>query len=294
MNMCIEVMIFNLLWFIYSTLFIIGLLNTDDLVTRNFSLNQKILLQINSLSGSSYGYLATYISSLTWYHNDTEILSNERMNISNNGTSLTISDMIDSDAGKYEVKISSIDYFGYSSSATCDRSFLRMLEQTALHASVTFYLQQYYIPKYKPEDIIELYFLPMNSLANSNHTFIINHTTDVNATYIFGGNSRYFHQRFFKNGVYQSNTDNVITEQSYDNEINISHQLRYSDTNEIVGHYVYMETAFVFANSINCNSYRYYLQDYSIFFDFIVLVHYWSLMSKTIVLKDISLSLILF
>ena len=125
-------------------------MNTNDPVTRSFSLHQKILLQINKLSDSYYGNLAEYISSLTWYHNGTEILNNERMNISSNGTLLTMSDMVDSDAGTYEVKISSINYHNSTSSATCDRNILRMLEQTALHAPVTFYLQQYHIPQYKP------------------------------------------------------------------------------------------------------------------------------------------------
>ena len=241
----------------------IGLLNTDDPVTRRFSLHQKILLQINSLSDDYYRHLAEYISSLTWYHNGTEILSIERINISNNGTSLTISDMIDSDAGNYEVKVSSIKYRSYASSTTCDRNVLRMLEQTALHAPVTFYLQQYHIPQYKPEDIIKLYFLPIASLANSNNTATIHYTTDVNATFIFGSNSKYLSQRFFRNGVSQSpNTNNIITERSYENEINISHQLRYNDTDKIVGHYVYMETAHHSDYSMlryPCHGYYYYI-----------------------------------
>ena len=259
----------------------IGLLNTDDPVTRNFSLHQKIPLQINRLSDSYYGYLARYISSLTWYHNGTEILSNERMNVSSTGTSLTISDMIDSDSGKYEVKISSIDYSGYSSSATCDRNVLRMLEQTALHAPVTFYLQQYHIPKYKPEDIIELYFLPMNLLADSNNTITIDYTTDINATFLFGGYSGNFDHRFFRNGVSQfPNSNNIITEQLYGNEINISHYLRYNDTDEIVGHYVYMESAGYYYFTSNCHAYYYYFRRWVR--QPSVLVYYWSLkISKT-------------
>ena len=261
-------------------------MNTDDPITRSFSLHQKILLQINRLSDSYYGSLARYISSLTWYHNGTEILSsNERMNVSNNGTLLTISDMIDSDAGKYEVKISSINYYGYASSATCDRNVLRMLEQTALHAPVTFYLQQHHIPQYKPENIIELYFLPMNSLANSNNTITINYTTDINATFLFGGYTRYLNHRFFRNGVSQStNTDNVITERSYSNEINISHQLRYSDIDEIAGHYVYIETTSPYYIRNNCRGYYNYLGGY--FWWVVVQAHYWSLkIGKTIILK---------
>ena len=240
-------------------------------------------LQINSLSNRYYGHLANYISSLSWYHNGTKILSNERMNVSNTGTSLTILYMVDSDAGKYEVKISSINYYGYAS-ATCDGNVLRMLEQTALHAPVTFYLQQYHIPQYKPEDIIEQYFLPMNSLANSNNTFTINHTTDLNSTFIFGQYyTTYSYQSFFRNGVSQfPNTDNVITERSYGNEINISHHLSYSDIDEIVGNYVYMETAYSYYDSLRftCRGYYYYVGYY--FWRTSVLVHYWSLkISKT-------------
>ena len=258
-------------------MFVIGLLNTDDPVTRSFYLHEKILLQINRLSDSYYGSLAHYLGSVTWYHNGTEILSNERMNVSNNGTLLTISDMIDSDAGKYEVKISSINYYGYaSSSATCDRNVLRMLEQIALYAPVTIYLQQNHIPQYKPEDIIELYFLPMNYLANSNNTNTIHYTTDINATFLFGWYSGIFNQWFFGNGVSQSpNTDNVTTERSYANEIYISHQLRYSDTDDIAGNYVYMETAYYYSLRSTCCGYFYYLNHY--LGDTSFVVHYWSL-----------------
>ena len=250
-------------------------------------MHQIILLQINTLSESYYGYLADYVSSLTWYHNGTEILSNERMDASNNGTSLIISDMIDSDAGTYEVKISSINYNNSTSSATCDRNVLRLLEQTALHAPVTFYLQQYHIPQYKPEDIIELYFLPINPQDISSYTITINYTIDIDTRVLLGVPPRYWDQWFFRNGVSQSpNTDNVITERSFGNEINISHQLRYNDTDEIIGHYVYMESKVTFFNSMfrhSCRGYHDYIEDN---FSFIisVLVHYWSLkISKQLV-----------
>ena len=205
------------------------------------------------------------------------------MNISNDETLLTISDMINCDVGKYEVKISSIDYSGYSSSATCDRNVLRMLEQTALHAPVTFYLQQYHIPQYKPEDVIELFFIPMNSLANSNNTITINYTTDVNATFVFGGYSGNFNQMFFRNGMSHPPNTDVITDQLCDNEINISYQLRYSDTDEIAGHYVYMETTYYSYFTHNCHAYHYYFGDW--FWQPSVLVYYWSLKISTTKLK---------
>ena len=99
------------------------------------------------------------------------------------------------------------------------------------------------ITQYKPEYIIEPYFLPVNFQANSNHTITISYTTNVNAIILFGRYHRRLRRWFFRHGVSQSpNADSVITEQSYGNEIYISHQLRYSDTDEIAGHYVYMET----------------------------------------------------
>ena len=123
--------------------------------------------------------------------------------------------MIDSDAGKYEVKI---NYYGDITSATCNRNVLRMLEQTAVHAPVTFYLQQNCI-QYKPEDIIELYFLHMNSLASSSHTITIHYTIDMTATLLYEGYPVALNRKFWKNGTYQSlNTDNVITERSYGSE----------------------------------------------------------------------------
>ncbi len=48
----------------------------------------------------SYGHLDGYISSLNWYYNGTEIMN---MSTTNNGTSLSISNMIDPDNRKYEV-----------------------------------------------------------------------------------------------------------------------------------------------------------------------------------------------
>ena len=268
---------------LFYTIFV-GLLNSYDSATRSFPLHHKIL-QFNTLSDSYYGLLAHFITSLTWYHNGTEILSNERMNVFNNGTSLRISDMIESDAGKYEVKISSIIYHSYASSTTCDKNVLRMLDPTALHAPVTFYLQKYHIPQYKTEDIIELYFLPLNSLANSSHAITINYPIDLDTRVLLGVHPRYWDQWFFRNGVSQSpNTDNVITEQTYGNKIYVSHHLRNSDTDERVGCYVYIETAVTFFNSMfqhSCRGYHDYIEDN---FSFIisVLVHYWSLnISKT-------------
>ena len=94
----------------------------------------------------------------------------------------------------------------------------------------------------------------MNSLTNSNNTITIDYTTIINATFLFGGYPRCLIHSFFRNEVYKSlNTDNVMTERLYDNEI--AHQLSYIDTDETVGHFVYMETTYTHSSDVlkyNC------------------------------------------
>ena len=55
------------------------------------------------------------------------IEANDRIDISNNKTTLTISNIKDSDAGKYQVRIDSLT-FGCHSSLECDQSLLEVLE----------------------------------------------------------------------------------------------------------------------------------------------------------------------
>ena len=168
------------------------------------------------------------------------------MTISSNGTSLVISDMAESDAGKYEVKISSINYQGYFSSPTCDINILRMLDYSALHSPVTFYLQLYQIPKYKPEDIVKVYFLPVKSpTINPSYSITVNYTHAINISHIYGRNAPYIEQSLYRKGESQSfNRGSIETERSVNDEIFLSHQIRSNNTMELVGHYVYIEFFF--------------------------------------------------
>ena len=211
--------------------------------------------------------------SLSWYHNGTRIVSNETMTISSIGTSLMISDMVESDAGKYEVKISSIIYHGYSSSPTCDINILRMFENLALYSPVTFYLQQYQIPQYKPEDIIKVYFLPVKS-PTSSYSINVNYTHVINISYIFGRHS--LNQYTSRNGESQSlSRGNVKTERSVDNEIFLSHQIRSNNTMDIGGHYIYAEFTDSFnIDRHNCPGYYYY---YSYNRLTVALLNYWTI-----------------
>ncbi len=190
---------------------------------------------------------------MKWYHNGTEIKSSRRVSIANNGTSLTISNMIDSDAGKYEVKIGSI---GRGSSTACDRNFLPIFEVAALYAPVTFIVQQYHIPKYNPEDIIKTITLDIRD-----DNLVINNSIKINSSHIFRWNP---YSNLYKNGVYQSVSNGQYSfTQSYGSEILLSHQIRYNNTEEVAGHYVYYETArFYYFRNSDCTDYNNFIFDY--------------------------------
>ena len=69
--------------------------------------------------------------------------------------------MVGSDAGKYEVKIESIEYRGDSSSPHCDSILLPLLETYyAIHTPVTFTVQEHCIPTYDPQPIVSSYSIP--------------------------------------------------------------------------------------------------------------------------------------
>ncbi len=229
-------------------------MNTDDSITRSFLSGDNIALSINLTTGT-YRYLTGYVSSLKWYHNGTNISNTDRISITNNGTSLSISNMIDSDAGKYEAKIGSIDYNGYGSSSECDQNLLPSLEILALQAPVTFIVQQHHIPEYNPEDTIEVFVLdPTHNILTINNSFAIN-------TNRFLYDTPYSY--FYKNGISQSfNTEHFSFTTSYGSEILLSHQIRYSNTEDVAGHYVYTELSHAFDVHYHCRSYSYYISDY--------------------------------
>ncbi len=163
--------------------------------------DDTIILHINNLTLNTYGYLSRHISRMNWYHNGTEITSSTRVSVANNGISLTISNMIDSDAGKYEVKIGSI---GRGSSTACDRNFLPVLEVVAMTAPVTFIVQQYHIPKYNPEDIIKTI-----TLDRGDNNLVINNSIKISSSHIYGGN---VNSELLKNGEHQSLNNGQYTQ----------------------------------------------------------------------------------
>ena len=75
---------------------------------------------------------------VTWYHNQTEIKSGDR--ISATGTQLAIHQAVTSDAGVYQLRISSL-YLSCSESSRSGK-WLHLLENLAAYAPVTFFLQE--------------------------------------------------------------------------------------------------------------------------------------------------------
>ena len=65
--------------------------------------------------------------------------------------------MLQSDAGRYEVKINStyLDKGGI-----CDKNILPMMANLAYYAPVTFVLQESSVPTYYPDDVISDYAVP--------------------------------------------------------------------------------------------------------------------------------------
>ena len=111
-----------------------GLIQPDGPFIRTFSIGETVVLRVYL----SDHYFADHIDSLTWHHNGTEVTC-ERCLVSADTTRLTIANAISTDAGYYEVRISSLEIYGDRDSV-CDAIWLPALENHAVHAPVTFIL----------------------------------------------------------------------------------------------------------------------------------------------------------
>ena len=218
-------------------------------------------------------FLAQFISSLAWYHNGTQLTSDDRVIISNNGTSLTISNMAESDAGKYEVRINSIG----TNSAFCDRNLLPLLENLALSAPVTFLLQESNLPKYNPEDIILDYALPAYQ-GSAQQGFAIDNTFMSNAAALLD-DTRYIDDYLYKDGGYISDRSIYNSTASYDNTTTQSLRITYNNTDDIAGHYVHTAFAYYFDfNTSTCPLYG-YLRNFIFFIRIPIFIVYWNIRS---------------
>ena len=219
-------------------------------------------------------YFAQYINSLAWYHNGTLVTSDDRVHIINNGTELTISNVVQSDAGKYEVKINSIEN-ARGSSVTCDVTILPMLEHLALHAPVTFILHESSILSYNPEeDVITDYYIPAYQ-GTSLQSITIDNVIKINSSSVLRNYYSRYH-RLYKDGirVYDVNTFNSTV--SYGNEIMQSLRISYNNTDDITGHYVYLAyTYYRDIDSRTCPQYYNYIRSST--YRFPIFVLYWNI-----------------
>ena len=111
-----------------SRIHILGLIFTEE-PYRTFLLGSTIELQVNL---PAY-YLARYIRTLIWYHNETEVQPSGRVSVLNNGRTIIISDATHTDAGNYRIEIALFFVYSY-----CNSLWLPLLRNHAAHAPVTF------------------------------------------------------------------------------------------------------------------------------------------------------------
>ena len=162
-------------------------------------------------------YFAQYINSLAWYHNGTRVISDDRVHKIDNGTELTISNVVQSDAGKYEVKINSIKN-ARGSSETCDMTLQPMLEHLALHAPVTFILHESSILSNNPEeDVIADYYIPAYQ-DTSLQSITIDNVIKINSSSVLE-NDFDSYQKLYKDGIYVYDVNTFNSTVSYGNEI---------------------------------------------------------------------------
>ena len=187
--------------------------------------------------------------------------------------------MVGSDAGKYEVKIESIEYNG-DSSRHCDILILPLLETYyAIHTPVTFTVQEHYIPTYDPQPIVSSSSIP--ECLDRGGCNIDLRSRGHNISDML---DRY-RSVWYKNGVLIGDgnmyNSSVIHEEGL--VIN-SLQITYNNTDDITGNYV----GFTWANLFEylggeCQVYYYYI--YYIFrYVFIFEVSYWRISGELLII----------
>ena len=255
---------------------------TNEKVVRSFIPGEELVLNVNISNRYS---ARRYISSIAWYHNGTQITPGNKYSItySNSSTSLTntslsIQNMVGSDAGKYEVKIESIEY-REDSSPHCDSTLLPLLETYyAIHTPVTFTVQEYCVPTYDPQPIVSNYSIPecldrgscSSDLRSSGH----------NAIGILVGR---YQSEWYKNGLRIGDgnmyNSSVIREQGL---VLNSLQITYNNTEDVTGNYVGLTRTDILSLRRECRAYYYYLDRRFLPFgnEFIFEVSYWRIYGK--------------
>ncbi len=186
--------------------------------------------------------------SLAWYHNNTRITPNERINITDGGTTLTIADTVETDAGKYQVRIDSMNFSSGVDPPECHGNILPLLEYLAFYAPATFLLQQLVTPTYTSEDIITQYTIP-DYLGEDQQSIIINATIKINTSIVSKRNQHGLYKLF--NSV--SSDDYNYTELFHEDKIESIIEIKYNNSRNVVGDYYFI--AFLVLNDSLCPDY---------------------------------------
>lgn len=213
------------------------MLQTFDSVTRPFLLHDRMVMRIFITQPCPVYFDSQSIKSVAWYHNGTKIISGGRSNISNLGTTLIISNMTESDAGKYEAKAETLLFY---SPRPCDKNILKMLENGALYAPLTYVLQKTYTPTYNPEDITLDYAIPPYQGTHPQRIHI-NNVVMINLSAV-SRDVNMVRESLFKDSDEISRSDMMKynTTLSYYNETTtVSVLISYTNTADIIGHYVH-------------------------------------------------------
>ena len=196
--------------------------------------------------------------------------------------------MVGSDAGKYEVKIESIEYKG-DSSQYCDILILPILETYyAIHTPVTFTVQEHYIPTYDPQPIVSSYSIPECldrggcniDLRSSGHNISRHNISDMPGRYW---------SEWYKIGVWIGDGNMYNSSVIHEKGLVINTlQITYNNTDDITGNYVgFAQTDIIFRSlRSECQAYYYYLSSYYFIFlyQFLFEVSYWRISGELLIL----------
>ena len=249
--------------------YLLGWLHYTSPRSQTFATNQTVTMSI-SVHNNYYEWFFITSLSPAWYHNGSRIEVNDRIDIINNKTTLTISKSKHSDAGKYEVRIDSLT-FGNRSYPECDQ--LLLLENFAPHNQATFFLQQNTLPRYNPEDMINNYFIT-SYVGDDQQTFITNYTGTINSNLYQNG---YHSYRTYKDGQYFYHGSSSF-HYNMDNYF-FNYNISYSNSQDVVGHYIQIHYYYYYSyNQAICSS---YLKNFRYHNDYVpILIRYWTISSQ--------------
>ena len=181
--------------------------------------------------------------------------------------------MMQSDAGKYEVKIHSTNLD--DDGGICDNNILPTLEKLAFYSSVTFILQESNLPTYDVEDAILDYALPEYQ-GPPNKTHVIDNVLTINFPAVFNNESTIF-EHLYKDGVHITDTTSYHSTISYGNVTTQSLRITYNNTEDVTGRYYYVaQTDSLDINADICPDYVDYI---NIFFSFPIFTLHWNIKS---------------